>query len=32
MFHFTFDGKSFVQFDGVTISLPLGPVLADIFF
>ena len=29
--HFTFNGKIYIQVDGVTIGSPLGPVLADIF-
>ena len=29
--HFTFDGNVYVQNDGVTMGLPLGPVLANIF-
>ena len=28
--HFTFDGKNFVQSDGVAMGSPSGPVLADI--
>ena len=29
--HFTFDGNTYVQSDGVAIGSPLGPVLANIF-
>ena len=29
--HFTFNGKTYIQTDGVAMGLPLGPVLADIF-
>ena len=29
--HFTFDGYIYVENDGVAMSLPLGPVLANIF-
>ena len=29
--HFTFDGKTYVETDGVAIGSPLGPVLSGIF-
>ena len=29
--HFTFNGKIYIQVDGVAMGSPLGPVLADIF-
>ena len=29
--HFTYNGKIYMQVDGVAIGLPWGPVLADIF-
>ena len=29
--HFTFESRTYVQTDGVAMSSPLGPVLADIF-
>ena len=29
--HFTFNGKIYMQVDGVTMGAPLGPVLVDIF-
>ena len=29
--HFTFDGKIYMEVDGVAMGSPLGPVLADIF-
>ena len=29
--HFTFDGKTCVQTNGVAMGLPLGPVISGIF-
>ena len=29
--HFTFDGKTYVQTNGVAMGLPLGPVISGIF-